>query len=541
MSHHRSLKRVAAGYVLRGVGRAAIGSVHPKYRDGPQPRRWHERRRRDRAGAWWLVGFAVVATGYGMVVDPTATLTTWRVIVGLLVVWGLYAFVHRTRKWSLRRSYLYPLGEALAAWLGDSRYSTATDQLVRLPYEPRNQATTIYLPQTFTPTEAKERALVRLVGGKLGLNQPGYTLDLEGERPYLEVRPAPAPPDLVRFADPKVAALVSEATPERPFLGLGAKGKPVYIDWELDSPHALGSQGSGAGKSVTGRALAAQTVHHGGKVIIIDSVKHGASHKWAKGVEGVEIHRQAATAHQALIDLAQEVERRCERDWHGQNTEAQRILLLIEESNATRRQLQSYWINELEGKKTSPAVGAIADILCVGRQARVNVFAVGQQMTAAASGGGDARENYGIKILSRFSRNSARMLIPEIDPQPRSSRHLGRAQVCISGVAIETQIVLFSDEQAREWATSRAESVTVPPARTASQEVPQLRVVPDAPAGERLSSIAELIGCEVKTLTNGRDRDPEFPAALGVGPRGAKLYEFDAVNRWWRNRARAEA
>jgi hypothetical protein len=528
--------------VALGTGRAAVGHVHPKYRSGPEPRRWHGRRRRDRAGAWWLLAFAVVATGYGMVTDPGATLTTWRVIICLTLVWAFYAFVHRTRKWSLRRRYLYPLGEALASWLGDPRYSTETDQLVRLPYEPNNQATTIYLPQTFTPTEARERALVRLVGSKLGLNQPGYTLNLEGERPYLEVRPAPAPPEIVRFSDPKVRALVEAATPERPFLGLGAKSKATYIDWELDSPHALGSQGSGAGKSVTGRAIAAQTVHHGGRVIIIDSVKHGASHKWAKGLPGVEIHRQPATAHQALLDLADEVERRCERDWHGHDTGAQRILLLIEESNATRRQLQSYWVNELEGKKTSPAVNAIADILCVGRQARVNVFAVGQLMTAAASGGNDARENYGIKIMSRFSRNAARMLVPEIDPQPRSSRHLGRAQVCIAGEAHETQIVLFTDDEARAWAT---ESVTVAapsPAETVPQEVPQLRVVTDDEVpGERLSAISELLGVQVKTLTNARDRDPDFPEAIGVGSRGAKLYDFDAVNRWFLNRARAEA
>lgn len=532
--------------VLTSTGRASSWDHHPL---------WHH------AAVTWSTVTAAAAVLFGWWSDMASTATTLRLAFGLLVVFGLWAMVEKARRYSHFREYVQPLSKMLGEKLGYragypvDRISVPTDHLT----DP-DRRSTVRLPEKFGADGNARKRLVRAVAERLG-HGSSYDgdVDMAGAEPVLWVAAQPGAPDIVRFSE--VADLAEETTVERPLIGLASRRRPVYMDWTLDSPHALASMGSGAGKSVLGRTLAAHTVRHGGRVIVIDSVKHGASHRWAKGVSGIDIHRQPATAHEALVALAAEVERRCEQDWHGTDSDDQRVLLIVEESNATRRQLQSYWVNELEGKKTSPAVNALADILCVGRQAKVNVLAVGQLMTAQASGGNDARENYGIKVMSRFSRNAARMLVPEVDPQPRSSRHLGRAQVCIGGVATETQIVLMKEDEAIEWATtgvpqpvSRAAWVVSPEAVSPAQEAPAAPVrhlelitseederpadeAADEPIGLREAVTLEVVPMTITALRQARHEDPDFPPSRGR--RGQELlYAPSELVRWSRNRQR---
>lgn len=526
--------------------------------------RWDHHPLSHHAAVAWAVLVAVIALAAGWSTDATSTATTVRLAFGLLVVFALWVMIEKSRRYSHFREYVLPLSKALGEKLGHrsgypvDRISVPTDHLT----DP-DRRSTVRLPEKFSADATARKKLVKLTAERLGLGSAyDGDVDMAGAEPILWVAAQPGAPALVRFAD--VRELADETSVERPLVGLAARHRPVHVDWTLDSPHALASMGSGAGKSVLGRALAAHTVRHGGRVIVIDSVKHGASHRWAKGVPGIDIHRQPSTAHDALVALAAEVERRCEQDWHGTESDDQRVLLIVEESNATRRQLQSYWVNELEGKKTSPAVAALADILCVGRQAKVNVLAVGQLMTAQASGGNDARENYGVKIMSRFSRNAARMLVPEIDPQPRSSRHLGRSQVCIGGVATETQVVLMDEAEAVEWATtgvpqpvSRASWAVSPEpvfAGTGGDSAPVRRLelvttfsdgepadeAADEPVGLREAVALELVPTTLPALRQARHDDPEFPSSCAK--RGQELlYSPTELVRWARNRQKAGA
>jgi hypothetical protein len=79
---------------------------------------------------------------------------------------------------------------------------------------------------------------------------------------------------------------------------------------------------------------------------------------------------------------------------------------------------------------------------------------VAQSATARALGGPEIREQFATRILARYSMNAWRMLAPEIHPAPKSTKHPGRAQVVIGGTARETQVLFFTDAEAREWATS---------------------------------------------------------------------------------------
>ncbi|MER7050055.1 hypothetical protein ABT391_35060 [Streptomyces jumonjinensis] len=46
------------------------------------------------------------------------------------------------------------------------------------------------------------------------------------------------------------------------------------------------------------------------------------------------------------------------------------------------------------------------------------------------------------------------MLAPEVHPAPKSTKHQGRAQVVIGGSASETQVLFFTEAEARQWATT---------------------------------------------------------------------------------------
>ena len=139
----------------------------------------------------------------------------------------------------------------------------------------------------------------------------------------------------------------------------------------------------------------------------------------------------------------------------------ERLLLLLEEINATMKQLARYWEKTRESgdPKVSPAIDALNEILYMGRQLRMHVLLVAQSATARALGGPEVREQFATRIMARYSVNAWRMLAPEVHPAPKSTKHPGRAQVVIGGSASETQVLFFTEAEAREWATT-GEAVT---------------------------------------------------------------------------------
>jgi hypothetical protein len=86
----------------------------------------------------------------------------------------------------------------------------------------------------------------------------------------------------------------------------------------------------------------------------------------------------------------------------------------------------------------------------------VNVLAIAQMLTARAIGGPEARENFGIRCLARYTTNAWKMLVPEAS-MPRAGRTLGRWQVVIGGTATEVQVAYLTPKQARDLAKPAAD------------------------------------------------------------------------------------
>ncbi|MFF5442193.1 hypothetical protein [Streptomyces achromogenes] len=131
---------------------------------------------------------------------------------------------------------------------------------------------------------------------------------------------------------------------------------------------------------------------------------------------GVTYCRDIAEIHDALIRLAQEGRHRIRlaeqladdvlvrEPWRV----GPRLVILLEEVNATMGQLKRYWsrIRESGDPKESPAVDALAEILFMGRQVRLHVLLVAQSATARAIGGPEMRENFSTCILVRYTLNA---------------------------------------------------------------------------------------------------------------------------------------
>ncbi|MFD3422039.1 pRL2-11 [Streptomyces decoyicus] len=410
-----------------------------------------------------VAGLGVVGGGgWAYWADPEQTLQTLQRLEygggaagGLLLAGGLVQAVRHRGQRELMREWIKPLHLALLDPLG-----------IPAATRPRSY---LHIPANFNDDDAEiridlpvdlrfnEQAVAEMVIKKLGLQGVSFSWKYDGSEPYVKVKKVHRPPTKVVFSDPKVRELVQKVPESAPLIGLERGQKIVSVDLDAESPHVLVSAGTGGGKSVILRTIASQLIHHGAHGYILDFKR--VSHLWARGVKNVEYCRDIADIHDALIRLGAEGQRRIHvAEKLGEDADPSevgpRLVILLEEINATMKQLTRYWekIKEKGDPKVSPAVDALAEILFMGRAVRLHVLLVAQSATARALGGPEMRENFATRILARYTQNAWRMLVPEVQPAPKSTRHIGRAQVVLGGMAHETQVMFMSDSEARAWA-----------------------------------------------------------------------------------------
>jgi hypothetical protein len=236
------------------------------------------------------------------------------------------------------------------------------------------------------------------------------------------------------------------------YLGQGPGDVSVVISLDADSPHIAESAGSGAGKSVLAQLIAVQVLRRGGLVVLLD-VK--GSHRWAIGLDGVDYCVRPEQMHQALLREAAEASERNLLAMHEPEgwDPGPRTLIIAEELNATINLLSQWWadVRDKSDPKRCPSITALNNIAFMGRSAKKNLLAIAQMLTARAIGGPEARENFGIRCLARYTANNWKMLVPEAG-MPRSSRTLGRWQIVVGGIATETQVCYLTHAQARAFA-----------------------------------------------------------------------------------------
>lgn len=488
--------------------------------------------------AAWRLGAVAVAYGYvwGRLTHPAAT---GRVVAVAEVAGGLVAvvwLVAGARRWRLRTQVVDPLADvlrprlglpetlparsfvrvprtavvvpppAVVAWWRQSRPGRAVAGAGRRLIEGRELAESvrtwwlirrdlhaeraskarpvrIALPATWP---AADPAVVTVAASRLGGDEWAASWRLHGPKPELQLRVAPKPPGRAMWAD--YVAAVEMSGPTELMLGPTAGLRPVRVDLDSETPHVLLSMGTGAGKSVTAKTLGMQGLRKGWAAVMLDLKQE--SHPWAKrlidaGVPGVTYCRKPAEVHDALLALDAERERRADARWEDSTVEFQRLLVFVEELNLTANALREYWqaTKEKGQPNKSPALSALGNLTYAGRSVQIHVIAIGQMLTAQVFGGPEARENFGARILGRYSVNNWRMLVPEI-PFARSSKIRGRVQVCIAGIATPTQVLYATDEEAVDYAAGGVDSGNPPgviPFRFGADGSVPVPVSPDTP------------------------------------------------------------
>lgn len=319
----------------------------------------------------------------------------------------------------------------------------------------------VMLPPVSPDDPKWQMALHRSVSAKTGI--PVADIDasfrLVGAEPYAVFRRAARPPKKVSYSD--IEREIMTAPDSAPILGIGARNVKVAIDLDTDAPHVGVSCGSGAGKSVLLRAIIAQFLRTGSHVVILDGKR--ISQSWCKDLPNVTYCRTGEQFHNALLDIQIEVDRRnalidsVPAEMEDSINVGQRIVIVFEEQNIGMQLLTEHWarVRQPGDPKKSPAVTALDYILCTGRQVRAHVISVAQMFTVQAAGGNPAaRENYGIRILARATKNAWQMLAPECGPPfPKISRIRGRMYVVLAGVVTEVQTVFLKVKEARSLAT----------------------------------------------------------------------------------------
>jgi hypothetical protein len=423
----------------------------------------------------------------------------------------------------------------------------AADPRSWLSVEPDRSRVLAELPQGFNPGKDDKDRLVQTFVSKLGIESPEVRWMLAGPKPRLELLASVPPPPKVLLAD--VRARLDTIKPDELIWGIGKRSALVATSLSGDSPHIGLSMGSGAGKSVTARSLAAQMLYRGAVVLILD-IKM-ISHQWARGLPNVAIARRPEEIHAALIWLAVELERRNEEalrhaDFEG-NVHAAlgpRILVICEEMNATVSRLRKYWrqIRAGDDPARSPALDALDAVSFMGRQVLCNIIYIGQRLSVRASGGdGDARENIGVIAFGRYSPSNWKMLAPDF-PMPPKSMTPGRLQVVTDKVA-EVQCTYMPALEARELALAGVVSGCPPEMPCAPRVItghaepvsgPDHGAVPGTPplaipAGPVLVTLKEAVDEGIVTRSLAALRIARHRGQL-PGPAGQRgmAYEYDA-------------
>ncbi|MGW6248041.1 pRL2-11 [Streptomyces roseolus] len=560
--------RFLTGEDLDGVRRTDATFLHPGRRiitknlDAPVRRSsyragWHRLAVRLTA----LAAAAGAAYGYAQSPDAAAQVFTYggpAVMLATAAGGVAYRVKGRERR-ELLGEWVEPLHQALADPLGISEHTDPASYLhVPLDFGDDDAEIRIDLPLHL---KFNRDQVAELVMQKLALQNASFSWRLAGRDPHLIVKKKDRPPTSLGLDDPGVRDLLASVPESAPLIGLGAGRKKVSVDLDHDSPHVLISAGTGGGKSTILRTIACQFLHNGAQAHILDFKR--ISHTWARGIPGVTYCRDISDIHDALIDLGAEGHRRIRlAEQLGDDVLATdpdlvgpRNVILLEEINATMAQLRRYWekIRTSDDPKTSPAIDALAEILFMGRQVRLHVLLVAQSATARALGGPEMRENFSTRILVRYTMNAWKMLVPEVTPAPKPTRHPGRVQVVLGGTARETQVLNLSEAEARAWAMAgvpgQREPLTLrktpapapaPDDRVTDEEEPTTQR-----AGTETASEDELIGLRVAqqelegvslaSLRWARINDPEFPDMAGQDGQ-EYLYRRGELHRWARNR-----
>lgn len=500
---------------------------------------------------------------------------TLRVLVREEGHWGMRVAWQTEGRLAWEVEKTLPVAGAAAQILGVS-FGALSAEKRRAVSVPRGYhdgaAIVITLPAHFAGVGEKASAnLERVIAQKLGARELRASWQMEGASPRVLLSVPPAPPSEVLFA--AVRKRLEDAEEFRPFLGITRGEEGLCAEMISDSPHIGISAGPGAGKSSEAKLIIMQVLHWGWGVVICDW-KMTKEYAWARELPKVAFVSEIEDLHDMGVRIAEEIDIRKRQGMEGRAN----VLVVRDEWNITAPLLYDYWsalrsTAETEEKRLmplrSPALSGYAMLDFAGREFGMFDLCIAQRFTARIfNGNADIRECFGIKLLARYSPQTAKMLVGNTR-LPKRSNTPGRWTVVAGDEVTVVQGVLVTNEEAREFASSGREGPLTPFSssygvaggnRHESALTQGGSAAPGVAGGSRetlpvlegeaveikprllsemldeLTDVDESLTLKILRKAAGDPDNSGFPAMSGVGRNGGYLYDPESVRIWTRKR-----
>lgn len=381
---------------------------------------------------------AITVPALGILASPTPWVDLWMPAAwegGVAAAGVAYGVVATRRALSGRtrnRRYIDPAARTLYSMTGQRYDRARARRSIELPagWKP-GDSVRVVMPNDHPLTPAKEKQLVRAIGGRLGIVHAKGSWIRAGERVQVEIHGTPLPPEVITMD--MLDAAIAAAPVSQPVVGYGPDG-PVSIDLEQDSPHVALSGAAGTGKTTLLRFLLAQRMAHGVGVIFLDTKRW--SHRWAHKLpeDRAQYWYRIADIHEALVAIGAELERRINCDESELGT-FRELDVVLEEINSLSKMLGAYWRGErrrimnaakaaqrdgldydeadLDPPTLSPAVAAMQFAVNMGRELQIHVWVAAQRLEANVFGsnsGGAVRQSFALRFMAQWDMALWKML-----------------------------------------------------------------------------------------------------------------------------------
>ncbi len=489
------------------------------------------------------------------------------------------------RERAVRKEWTRPAAQVLCSLIGRKYTRRRAREMISVPRSWPDGEAVITMPAGTALSPRLKEQIVRNLTARLGLKQASADWREAGSQVTLYLKNTPLPPARVEFTDllDKIKAL-----PDDQWLaGVKTGGGLVTCSLAEDSPHIAMSGAAGTGKTVLARSLAVQRLLRGDGIIITDP-KRFSHWRWAGGgklsKEQVIYAYRDADLHETWLAVGEEIARRIELP-EEELEQQRRVFVIVEEANVQAKKLIRYWRGlrkqiiatakqaqaddadfdpaDLDPPVQSPAIVAMQETVCMGREIKVHVVVAAQRLSASVFGGngGDIRESFqGGRFIARWDRKLWKMLVDTMAyvACPESGRGLwglargedfsifrallleeAMATELASSVAMATSGPVLGGQRGRgqsvdgrgQSVDGRGHPVATGDVRPAiGHAVTLAEAVAMLPGQEGPSAIT------LATLRRAATKSAGFPEPLakegGYGPTEAKLYDLGALTYW---------